>query len=140
MSQTLRDNLKRLLAPRHLAFVGGRSPYPYLKAFGCDLFLSTHAEDVRAALIGLGQGGAHRPASRQIVRPDRRLFRAECEVDPASPPSLADFFAELFVASSIEQHGDRILTGFAIAQCLEKRLDAFGVAIAIHLQEVVGDE
>ncbi|EPM82118.1 5'-nucleotidase, partial [Pseudomonas syringae pv. actinidiae ICMP 18804] len=27
------------------AFAGGRSPYPYLAAFGCHLFLSTHAED-----------------------------------------------------------------------------------------------
>lgn len=33
------------------AFVGGRSPYPYLAAFGCHLFLSTHAEDVRSALM-----------------------------------------------------------------------------------------
>lgn len=32
------------------AFAGGRSPYPYLSAFGCHLFLSTHAEDVRSAL------------------------------------------------------------------------------------------
>lgn len=32
------------------AFVGGRSPYPYLAAFGCHLFLSTHVEDVRSAL------------------------------------------------------------------------------------------
>ena len=32
------------------AFVGGRSPYPYLAAFGCHLFLSTHVEDVLSAL------------------------------------------------------------------------------------------
>ena len=32
------------------AFVGGRSPDPYLAAFGCHLFLSTHADDVRNAL------------------------------------------------------------------------------------------
>jgi len=32
------------------AFVGGRSPDPYLAAFGCHLFLSTHADDVRSAL------------------------------------------------------------------------------------------
>ncbi|MHC8342758.1 acetate--CoA ligase family protein [Pseudomonas sp. RT6P73] len=31
MSQTIRDNLKRLLAPRHLAFVGGRSMARALK-------------------------------------------------------------------------------------------------------------
>jgi len=32
------------------AFCGGSSPYKYIKAFGSDLFLSTHAEDVRQAL------------------------------------------------------------------------------------------
>lgn len=32
------------------AFCGGESPYRYVNAFGCDLFLSTHASDVRNAL------------------------------------------------------------------------------------------
>lgn len=32
------------------AFAGGRSPFTYIPAFGCQLFLSTHAEDVRATL------------------------------------------------------------------------------------------
>ena len=32
------------------AFAGGASPYPYAEAFGCDLLLSTEAEDVRRAL------------------------------------------------------------------------------------------
>lgn len=32
------------------AFCGGDSPYRYIKAFGCSLFLSTHAEDVGHAL------------------------------------------------------------------------------------------
>lgn len=32
------------------AFCGGQSPYRYVAAFGCHLFLSTHAEDVRFAL------------------------------------------------------------------------------------------
>lgn len=32
------------------AFCGGESPYRYVSAFGCHLFLSTHAEDVRHAL------------------------------------------------------------------------------------------
>lgn len=31
-------------------FCGGRSPYRYVGAFGCHLFLSTHAEDVCSAL------------------------------------------------------------------------------------------
>lgn len=32
------------------AFCGGESPYRYVSAFGCHLFLSTHADDVRNAL------------------------------------------------------------------------------------------
>ena len=32
------------------AFCGGASPYRYVQAFGCDLFLSTHARDVAHAL------------------------------------------------------------------------------------------
>ena len=60
------------LAISRAAFVGGRSPYPYLKAFGCDLFLSTHAEDVRAALDAgfaaatILSGGASRAASDEL--------------------------------------------------------------------------
>jgi 5'-nucleotidase len=32
------------------AFCGGQKPYRYVQAFGCHLFLSTHADDVRKAL------------------------------------------------------------------------------------------
>lgn len=32
------------------AFCGGTSPYAYAEAFGCHLFLSTHADDVKSAL------------------------------------------------------------------------------------------
>lgn len=32
------------------AFSGGRTPHNYLRAFNCQLFLSTHADDVRLAL------------------------------------------------------------------------------------------
>lgn len=32
------------------AFSGGSSPYRYVRAFGCNLFLSTHLQDVREAL------------------------------------------------------------------------------------------
>ena len=38
------------LAITRAAFTGGRSPYAYVSAFGCHLFLSTHPEDVRQAL------------------------------------------------------------------------------------------
>lgn len=54
------------------AFVGGRSPYPYLSAFGSHLFLSTHAEDVRSALEAgfaaatILSGGPRRAASNEL--------------------------------------------------------------------------
>lgn len=54
------------------AFVGGRSPYPYLAAFNCHLFLSTHAEDVRSALDAgfaaatILSGGSRRAASNEL--------------------------------------------------------------------------
>ncbi|NQD53971.1 acetate--CoA ligase family protein [Pseudomonas sp. CM25] len=50
MSQSIRDNLKRLLAPRHLAFVGGRSMARALKrcaegGFGGELWLVNPQHD-----------------------------------------------------------------------------------------------
>lgn len=60
------------LAISRAAFVGGRSPYPYLAAFGCHLFLSTHAEDVRSALDAgfaaatILSGGPQRAASHEL--------------------------------------------------------------------------
>lgn len=38
------------LAISRAAFCGGENPYRYMQPFGCQLFLSTHAEDVRHAL------------------------------------------------------------------------------------------
>jgi len=38
------------LAIRRAAFSNGAPPYPYIRPFGADLFLSAHAEDVRSAL------------------------------------------------------------------------------------------
>lgn len=38
------------LAISRAAFCGGESPYRYIHAFGCDLFLSTQADDVKVAL------------------------------------------------------------------------------------------
>lgn len=70
------------------AFVGGRSPYPYLAAFGSHLFLSTHAEDVRSALDAgfaaatILSGGARRAASAELriaFDGDAVLFSDESE-------------------------------------------------------------
>jgi 5'-nucleotidase len=38
------------LSIRRAAFSNGAPPYPYIRPFGADLFLSAHGEDVRAAL------------------------------------------------------------------------------------------
>src|SRR5690606_27542783 len=38
------------LSIRRAAFSNGAPPFPYIRPFGADLFLSAHAEDVRAAL------------------------------------------------------------------------------------------
>ncbi|HWR78926.1 MAG TPA: 5'-nucleotidase [Pseudomonas sp.] len=60
------------LAISRAAFVGGRSPYPYLAAFNCHLFLSTHADDVRSALEAgfaaatILSGGSRRAASNEL--------------------------------------------------------------------------
>ncbi|GAC1031143.1 5'-nucleotidase [Pseudomonas sp. No.21] len=60
------------LAISRAAFSGGRSPGPYLKAFGCHLFLSTHVDDVRAALQSgfaaatILSGGPRRAASNEL--------------------------------------------------------------------------
>jgi len=70
------------------AFVGGRSPYPYLAAFGCDLFLSTDADDVRSALEAgfaaatILSGGPRRAASAELriaFDGDAVLFSDESE-------------------------------------------------------------
>lgn len=70
------------------AFVGGRSPYPYLAAFGCHLFLSTDAEDVRSALDAgfaaatILSGGARRESGAELriaFDGDAVLFSDESE-------------------------------------------------------------
>jgi len=70
------------------AFVGGRSPYPYLAAFRSHLFLSTHAEDVRSALEAgfaaatILSGGPRRAASTELriaFDGDAVLFSDESE-------------------------------------------------------------
>ena len=70
------------------AFVGGRSPDPYLAAFGCHLFLSSHPDDVRSALnAGFGaatllSGGASRANSNELriaFDGDAVLFADEAE-------------------------------------------------------------
>lgn len=75
------------------AFCGGESPYRYVKAFGCDLFLSTDGADVRRALEqgvaaanllpgGQAGGPSQRPHTNQLrfaFDGDAVLFSDEAE-------------------------------------------------------------
>tara|TARA_B100000809_G_C15080432_1_gene509474 strand:+ start:627 stop:1526 length:900 start_codon:yes stop_codon:yes gene_type:complete len=70
------------------AFCGGESPYRYINAFGCHLFLSTHADDVRHALeygiaaatiIASKSGGEHSDQLRFAFDGDAVLFSDEAE-------------------------------------------------------------
>ncbi len=83
------NSIQRLGLPiSRAAFVGGQSPAPYLAAFGCQLFLSTHAEDVRLALDAgfaaatILPGGGRRSGSQQLriaFDGDAVLFSDESE-------------------------------------------------------------
>lgn len=77
------------LAITRAAFCGGESPYRYVKAFGADLFLSTHPDDVGRALeygvaaaTLLGGGAGHRSETDELrlaFDGDSVLFSDEAE-------------------------------------------------------------
>ena len=54
------------LAIRRAAFSNGAPPYPYLRPFGADLFLSTHAEDVTRALAAGVAAATILPAAARV--------------------------------------------------------------------------
>ncbi len=57
------------------AFCGGESPYRYISAFGCHLFLSTHAEDVRNALNnGVAAATLMPRGKKQVEESDQLKF------------------------------------------------------------------
>ena len=70
------------------AFCGGESPWRYINAFGCQLFLSNEAEDVRyalecgvaaATLVSSKGGGSDSDLLRFALDGDAVLFSAEAE-------------------------------------------------------------
>jgi 5'-nucleotidase len=56
------------------AFCSGASPYRYVSAFGCHLFLSTHAEDVRNALGNGIAAATLLPSAKTQSSPDEVRF------------------------------------------------------------------
>lgn len=63
------------LAIHRAAFSSGAPPYPYIRPFGADLFLSTHAEDVTRALAAGVAAATILPAA------------AQAKSVPAQPPN-----------------------------------------------------
>jgi len=70
------------------AFCGGESPWRYINAFGCQLFLSNEAQDVRhalesgvaaATLVSRGAGGSDSELLRFAFDGDAVLFSDEAE-------------------------------------------------------------
>jgi 5'-nucleotidase len=59
------------LGIRRAAFSNGAAPYPYIRPFGADLFLSTHAEDVGKALAAGVAAAAILPAAARQSRHDQ---------------------------------------------------------------------
>lgn len=55
------------------AFCGGESPYRYVRAFGCDLFLSTDASDVKHALEHQVAAATILPCARDLANPSEQL-------------------------------------------------------------------
>jgi 5'-nucleotidase len=57
------------------AFSNGAPPYPYIRPFGADLFLSTHGEDVRNALAAGVAAATILPAAQRqsTLHPDNQL-------------------------------------------------------------------
>ena len=54
------------LAIRRAAFSNGAPPYPYIRPFGADLFLTTHAEDVTRALAAGVAAATILPAAARV--------------------------------------------------------------------------
>jgi len=56
------------------AFTSGASPYPYVKTFGSQLFLSTHGEDVRKALdLGIAAATIVAPSQQTETSDELRI-------------------------------------------------------------------
>ncbi|GAB3332924.1 5'-nucleotidase [Marilutibacter aestuarii] len=61
------------LSIKRAAFSNGAPPFPYIRPFGADLFLSTHAEDVRSALMAGVAAATLLPAQAPQDRHERQL-------------------------------------------------------------------
>ncbi|MGY0798491.1 5'-nucleotidase [Lysobacter sp. A286] len=59
------------LSIQRAAFSNGAPPFPYIRPFGADLFLSTHAEDVRNALAAGVAAATLLPAKALLQRQDQ---------------------------------------------------------------------
>ncbi|MGB1907286.1 MAG: 5'-nucleotidase [Spongiibacter sp.] len=84
---------------RRAAFSGGESPYRYVSAFGCHLFLSTHAEDVRRALDNGIAAATLLPRSRKLANDPKRELRFAFDGDAVL---FSDEAERVFKAKGLE--------------------------------------
>jgi 5'-nucleotidase len=103
------------------AFCGGQSPYRYINAFGCDLFLSTFAEDVHQAL-------AQNVAAAQLLGE----YRGHADRQNNSPQLAGDTLRLAF-------DGDAVLFSDEAEQIYQADgLEAFAASEASQAQKPLG--
>jgi 5'-nucleotidase len=66
---------------KRAAFTGGQSPYQYAQAFGSDLFLSSHASDVKNALNAGCAAATILPSPQQSLKNSRQELRIAFDGD-----------------------------------------------------------
>ncbi len=127
---------------KRAAFSGGESPYRYVQAFGCDLFLSMHGDDVRhaldegvAAATLLGRKGADSPVSPELriaFDGDAVLFSDEAE-RIYQERGLEAFGAEERAAARQPLAGGPFKSFLAALQRLQSELPDGGAALRTAL-------
>lgn len=127
---------------KRAAFSGGESPYRYVQAFGCDLFLSMHGDDVRhaldegiAAATLLGRRGGDSSASPELriaFDGDAVLFSDEAE-RIYQERGLEAFGAEERAAAHRPLAGGPFKNFLAALQRLQSELPEGGAALRTAL-------
>ena len=114
------------------AFCGGESPYRYIRSFGCQLFLSSHSEDVGQALLQGVAAATLLPSKREYSQDDklRIAFDGDAVVfsDEAEQifqrKGLADFTRSELEAANKPLSGGPFKQFLAALHSLQKQLPA----------------
>ncbi len=114
------------------AFCSGKTPYRYVKAFGCDLFLSTHRKDVEGALrqgvaaatLLAGNTSASGDGEPLCIAFDADAVLVSDEAEQVYQDSGLDAFSESERAAAKRPLGSGPFKGFLAAlHSLQQRLE-----------------